>query len=80
MERPVSPSSPRWAKRRGGSHAVTVDSIVKAASFVRAAPPSRGSTSFRPMNQESMPGPVVIASQTSSGVASTLISLSVSNG
>src|SRR6476469_3361143 len=38
-----------------------------------------GSTSLRPMNQESMPGPVATASQTWSGVASTCSSSTVSN-
>src|SRR4051812_12771037 len=38
-----------------------------------------GSTSLRPMNQESMPGPVAMASQTWSGVASTCSSSTVSN-
>jgi hypothetical protein len=42
-------------------------------------PPARGSTSLRPMNQASIPGPVAIASQTCSGVASRVISLRSSN-
>jgi hypothetical protein len=42
-------------------------------------PPSRGSTWLRPMNQLSIPAPVAIASHTSSGVASRMISLRSSN-
>ena len=38
------------------------------------------SISVRPMSQESTPGPDAIASHTSSGVASTVISPRVSNG
>ena len=49
------------------------------ASMV-AVPPSRGSSSLRPMNQESMPGPVAIASQTCSGLAGRVVSSSISNG
>src|SRR4051794_31535796 len=36
---------------------------------MRVVPPGRGSISLRPMNQESMPGPVAMAAQTASGVA-----------
>src|SRR5690348_10065984 len=45
-------------------------------------PPSRGSSSVRPMNQESMPGPVAMAAHTSSGVAwiSSFSSISNSRG
>ena len=45
----------------------------------RTRPPSPGSISLRPMNQESQPGPVAIASQTCSGLASTSTSLAISN-
>ena len=38
------------------------------------------SISVRPMSQESTPGPDAIASHTSSGVASTVISSRTSNG
>src|SRR5919201_539017 len=37
-------------------------------------------SSTAPLNHESMPGPVAMASQTSSGVASTSMSLRTSNG
>lgn len=46
---------------------------------IRVLPPSRGSTSFLPMNHGSSPGPVVMACQTCSGVAPTSIVLSISN-
>src|SRR6266545_3060602 len=46
---------------------------------MRTVPPWPGSTSFRPMNQESMPGPVAIASHTCSGEAATSASLRPSN-
>ena len=63
------------ANRVGGSQAVTVVSSVEPPpKSIRVAPPSRGSISLRPMNQESTPGPVAIASQTSFGEASTSIS------
>src|ERR1700761_7376207 len=42
-------------------------------------PPSLGSTSECPMNQESIPGPVAIAAHTCSGVASRSISSVISN-
>src|SRR3954451_23199753 len=48
-----------------------MDSIVKPPISVGTAPPSPGTTSVRPMNQESTPGPVAMASHTCSGVAST---------
>ena len=35
---------------------------------VRTVPSAPGCTSLRPMNQESIPGPVAIAAQTSSGL------------
>ena len=76
---PSSSSELRSANRVGGSHAMTVASIVKPGCTVRAVPPSRGSISFLPMNHESMPGPVVIASQTCSGVAVTEMSWVSSN-
>src|SRR5512132_1925519 len=47
---------------------------------MRVVPPSRGSISLRPMNHASTPGPVAIASHTSSGVESTSISWVSSNG
>src|SRR5215211_7012090 len=72
-------SSPWNANRSDGCQAVTVDSMVQPGKVIRTAPPAPGSTSFRPMNQELMPGPVVMASQTCSGVASTAISARTSN-
>src|SRR3954470_4294656 len=44
----------------------------------RFVPPSPGWISVRPMNQESTPGPVAMASHTCSGVASTVISSAIS--
>src|SRR6266705_3933237 len=78
MNDPSGPS-PRTANRFGGSQAVTVDSWVWSPSVHRTVPPSRGSTWLRPMNQESIPGPVAIASHTCSGVASRDNSLRSSN-
>src|SRR2546422_2593014 len=77
---PSSPSGERSANRVGGSQAVTVASMVQPGIAVRTAPPACGSIALRPMNQASTPGPVAMASQTSSGVASTSISLVSSNG
>src|SRR5436190_23443765 len=59
---------------------VTVDSKPNAGRVTRAAPPSRGSISFVPMNHASSPGPVAMASQTSSGVASSSSSFSTLKG
>src|SRR5688572_18869352 len=53
--------------------------MAKSPKSVFASPPSRGSISLRPMNQESILGPTVIASHTCSGVASTVISRLISN-
>src|SRR6266542_5390848 len=77
---PSSPCGVRLANRVGGSQAVTVASSVPPCMTMRVAPPSRGSISLRPMNQASTPGPVAIASQTSSGEAPTSISWVNSNG
>jgi hypothetical protein len=56
-----------------------VASSVWPPMVIAVRPPSRGSTWLRPMNQPSMPAPVAIASHTSSGVASRVISLRSSN-
>src|SRR2546422_5409838 len=80
MIRPSSPSGVWLTNRCGGSQTVIVDSRVKPGKVVRTAPPAPGSTSFSPMNQASIPGPVVIASQTCSGAASISISPRTSNG
>src|SRR6185436_772411 len=77
---PSSPSAVRLANRVGGSQAVIVVSSFEPPRSMRVAPPSPGSISLRPMNQESTPGPVAMASQTSSGEASTSISWVNSNG
>src|SRR6185436_9546195 len=77
---PSSPGAVRLANRVGGSQAVTVVSSDMPRKAMRVAPPTRGSISLRPMNQASTPGPVAIASQTSSGEASTSISCVSSNG
>src|SRR5919108_2621561 len=57
-----------------------VDSIKKPPKSVRTAPPWRGAISVRPSNHESTSGPCVIASHTSSGLASTVTSAQTSNG
>src|SRR5919106_40969 len=77
---PSSPSGVRLANRVGGCHAVTVAASEEPRNFILVVPPSRGSISFMPMNQASTPGPVAIASHTSSGEASTSISWVSSNG
>src|SRR4029453_5232122 len=77
---PSSPSGVRLANRVGGSQAVIVVSSAEPPMSMRVVPPTRGSISLRPMNQESTPGPVAIASQTSSGEASTSIWWVSSNG
>ena len=58
---------------------MTVESIVKSPMLQRTVPPCRGSISEWPRNHESIPGPVAIASQTCSGVASTSMSCAISN-
>src|SRR5687767_7130011 len=77
---PSSPSGVRLANRVGGSHAVIVASSAEPRNCMRVTPPSRGSISFTPMNQASTPGPVAIASHTSSGVAVTSNSSVTLNG
>src|SRR5262245_5377836 len=79
MNRPSGATPLCCAKRRGGSQAVIADSGVYPPNAVRTTPPAPGLTSFRPMNPESMPGPVAIACHTCSGLAGTSASLRPSN-
>src|SRR2546423_15582121 len=79
MNRPSSVWSLRWTKACGGSHSVIVVTGWYPPKAIRTAPPAPGSTWLRPMNQESMPGPVAIACHTSSGVAGTSASFRPSN-
>ena len=64
-----------WAKRCGGSQAVTVPSRVPKPMSKRNRPPSCSSTSVG-CSQALMPRPVAIAAQTSSGVPATSTSSS----
>src|SRR5258705_13067480 len=74
MNRPSGPSVPRCAKRCSGSHPVMAESMVNDPIDVWTAPSGPGSTSLRPMNHESIPGPVAMASHTSSTLAATVTS------
>ena len=80
MSRPSSPWGVTWTKRWAGSQVVMVDSRVKPGPTVRTEPPTPGTTSLVPMNQASMAGPLVSASQVCSGVASRACSTTISNG
>src|SRR5215813_3458977 len=72
MNRPSGSVSPRYANRWPGSEMVT-----GCGPNGSCTTPSR--TSVAPMNQEVIPGPVAIACQTSSTVASTSASFSPEN-
>jgi len=76
---PPGCQSTSWAKRCGGSQAVTVPSRVPKPMSKRNRPPWRSSTSVG-CSQALMPGPVAIASQTSSGVPATSTSSSTDRG
>jgi hypothetical protein len=70
---PSVASPPRYASRFGGSHPVIVDCAEKSPILRETLPPSPGSTWCGPMNHESIPGPVAIASHTCSRLASSSV-------
>ena len=65
------PAPVAYAKRPGGSHAVTVPaSSLPSPKCLVIVPPSRSSTGAG-TNQEVIPGPVATLAHTSSGVPGT---------